>query len=275
MAHEGLAPAGPLSLGSAWTLDPLVLVPLALAAWLYWRGSLRVGLREACFAAGVASLFFALVWPLDALGERLFVAHMAQHLLLMNIAAPLLVLGAPVPAMLRAMPRSAQRALAQAAANRRWRAAWRRLSGIAVATAAQQAALWIWHTPRGIAAALADDAIHIAMHASLVAAALLFWTAVLRPASGRHWGSIAALLVTLKLNGMACIVLLIGGDALYRSYGDSGAAWGLSAAEDEALGWGLMMTIGTATYLAAAVLLTWRALASLEHAHAASRRRAA
>jgi putative membrane protein len=268
LAHDGLFEAhGRLTLASAWTLDPLVLVPLALAAWLYGRGSLRAGLREACFAGGLASLFFALVWPLDALGERLFSAHMAQHLVLMNVAAPLVVLGAPLAAMLRALPQRARRALARLGANRRWRAGWHAASSLVAATAAQQAVLWIWHTPGGIAAALESEPVHIAMHASLIAAALVFWTAVLRPASGKCWGSIAALLVTLKVSGVVCIALLIRGGTLYPAYGEAAAAWGLTPAEDEGIGWGLMMTSGTATYLAAALALAWRALASLERAH--------
>ena len=271
LTTAGPIPGAALALANAWwSLDPLALVPLALAVWLYWRGSLRAGLREACFAGGTVALFFALVWPLDALGERLFSAHMAQHLVLMNVAAPLIVLGAPLPAMLRAMPLRIRRALAQLGAGRRWRAGWHWLGNLGVATASQLAVLWIWHTPRGIAAALENDALQVTMHASLIAAALVFWTAVLHPAGNRQWGSIAALLVTLKLTGVACIAVLIGGDGLYLAYGESAARWGLSPAEDEAIGWGLMMTLGSATYLAAALALAWRGLASLERATSAS-----
>ncbi|HEX5611814.1 MAG TPA: cytochrome c oxidase assembly protein [Burkholderiales bacterium] len=270
-AHEGLVRSPQLTVATAWTVDPLALLPLALAAWLYWRGSLRAGPRQACFAAGMAAIFLALVWPLDALGERLFSAHMAQHLVLMNLAAPLLVLGAPVPAMLRALPRDMRSALARLGAGRRWRAGWQVLSHVACATVLQQAMLWTWHMPPAIAAALESDVLHIAMHASLLAAALVFWTAILRPSSGGTWGSIAALLFTLKISGLACIALLVREGTLYPVYGDSAAAWGLSPTEDEQLGWGLMMAMGAATYLAAALALSARALVSLERAHAGPR----
>jgi len=270
LAHQGSARSPQqLALASAWTLDPLVLVPLALAAWLYCRGSLRAGAREACFAAGMAGLFVALVWPLDALGERLFSAHMAQHMVLMNVAAPLVVLGAPVAAMLRALPPRARRTLALLGTARRWRVARRWFSGLAVATLLQQAALWIWHAPSGIAAALQNNAIHIAMHASLFVAALVFWTAVLRPAKGGYWRSIFALAVTLKLSGLACIALLVRDASLYGAYGQYAMAWGLSPAQDEQLGWILMMALGTATYLAAALALAARSLARLERATSA------
>lgn len=263
-AHDG-GHGEPLTLWNAWILDPLVLVPLALAAFLYWRGSLRFGAREACFAAGMAALFVSLVWPLDVLGEQLFSAHMAQHMVMMNIAAPLLVLGAPLAAMLRALPLRWRRALAALGAGRRWRAAWRWLSGAAAATLLQQALLWGWHTPRAVARSLESDPVHIVMHASLLAAALLFWTAVLRH---RQYGrAIAALLVTLKLTGVVCIMMLIQAGGLYAAYGASAAAWGLDAAQDEHLGWGIMMTIGTLTYLGAAVALAAAWLAALERTH--------
>jgi putative membrane protein len=249
---------------NAWTVDPLVLVPLALAAWLYWKGSLRFGTREACFAGGMVALFFALVWPLDVLGEHLFSAHMAQHLVLMNLAAPLLVLGAPLGAMLRALPLSWRRPLARLGAGRRWRAGWHVLSGVAAATVLQQLALWTWHTPRGVALALESDGVHVAMHASLLAAALLFWTAILRPRSGHYWAPIAGLLVTLKVSGVVCILLLIQPAGIYGAYGELAAAWGLTPSEDEHLGWGLMMVVGSASYLAAAVGLVAAAFASLE-----------
>jgi putative membrane protein len=261
--HDGQAP----SVWSAWTLDPLVLAPLVLAAFLYGKGSLRFGAREACFAAGMAALFFSLVWPLDVLGEQLFSAHMAQHLALMNVAAPLLVLGAPLAAMLRALPLGARRALARLGAARRWRTAWAALCGLTAATALQQLALWTWHTPRGVALALEIDAVHIAMHTTLLAAALLFWTAVLRPRSGRYWGSIAALVITLKVSGLVCIVLLLQPVAIYPAYGSLAAAWGLAPTEDEQLGWGLMMIVGSVSYLAAALTLAGASLARLERSY--------
>lgn len=245
-AHDGIVhPAGELTLWSAWTLDPLTLGLLGLAGFLYWRGARRAGTRATLFVAGMTCLFFALVWPLDVLGERLFSAHMAQHLLLMNVAAPLIVLGSPLSAMLRALPPAWRRPAARLVPR----------PGLVAATLLQLLALWVWHVPSAIALALESDAVHIAMHATLLAAALYFWTAVLRPREGRYWAPIAALLLTLKVTGMACIVLMIQPDSLYPGYGD---------AADEQVGWGIMMIVGTASYLGAAVTLAAAWLASLE-----------
>jgi putative membrane protein len=277
-AHDGANAPAATSLWNAWTLDPLVLVPLFCAAWLYWKGARGMSQRSsdrrtiacwqaASFAAGFMALFLALVWPLDVLGEQLFSAHMAQHLLLMNVAAPLIVLGAPTAPMLRAMGRDARRAVGRVAQSRGWRAVWRAISGVAAATVVQQLALWIWHTPSGLAAALGSDAVHIAMHISLLTVALLFWTAVLQPRRGL-WPSMLALLITLIVSGFASIVLLLHPEPLFAAYGDSAVAWGLTAAEDEHLGWGLMMLIGSVSYPLAAVALVASTLERLERGHA-------
>src|SRR5712675_1555873 len=90
-----------------WSWHPLVLICLALSAWLYikgiarlWRASTRgggVGTWEAAsFASGWIVLVLALVSPLHELGDELFSAHMVQHELLISVGAPLLVLGSPL-----------------------------------------------------------------------------------------------------------------------------------------------------------------------------------
>jgi putative membrane protein len=127
--------------------------------------------------------------------------------------------------------------------------------GLVSATLLQLLALWAWHVPSAISVALESEAVHIAMHATLLAAALYFWTAVLRPREGRYWAPIAALLLTLKVTGMVAIVLLIQPDSLYPAYAD---------AADEQVGWGIMMIVGTASYLGAAVTLAAAWLARLD-----------
>ena len=110
--------AGPRNwneLWRAWELEPVVVVSLVLTAWLYLRGVRRVwrqagighGVRRweaASFAGGWLALVVALVSPLHPWGNVLFSAHMMQHEVLMLVAAPLLVLGKPVVAFLKALP---------------------------------------------------------------------------------------------------------------------------------------------------------------------------
>src|SRR3954469_10857697 len=99
---------------ASWALHPWILLSLLLSVWVYWRGWRRLrttrpaqfpAWRLACFVAGLASLWIAIASPLDALGGMLLFAHMAQHLILMSVAPPLILLGAPVVPLLRGMPR--------------------------------------------------------------------------------------------------------------------------------------------------------------------------
>ena len=88
----------------SWTFDPWLLVPLEVCAILYLRGwwllhcqmpqRFTVG-RLVSFQAGLFALFLALASPLEALAHVLLQAHMAQHLVLMMVAPPLMVYGAP------------------------------------------------------------------------------------------------------------------------------------------------------------------------------------
>ena len=79
-------------------------MPLAAvvpAALLYYLGlRRRVGGRRArvdalLFAAGLGALAIALVSPLASLDGELFWAHMSQHVLLLAVAPPLILLGRP------------------------------------------------------------------------------------------------------------------------------------------------------------------------------------
>ncbi len=106
LAHGGPPPA-PADLWGAWSWEPSVLLALALAAWAYARGlralwrsaGLGRGVRTwqaAAYAGGLLTVFVALISPLDGLSSALFSAHMVQHLLLMLVAGPALILGAPL-----------------------------------------------------------------------------------------------------------------------------------------------------------------------------------
>jgi len=87
---------------------------LAAIAVLYARGWYRISKtlpslisawRRAAFAGGLIALWLALGSPLAELDEQLLTAHMAQHLLLMTVAAPLILLGAPSITLLHGLPR--------------------------------------------------------------------------------------------------------------------------------------------------------------------------
>ena len=92
------------SVMESWTLDPALLSLLALTALIYGRGWLKLrhqtperysSGQPLAFFAGLTSIFLAVSSPLDAFGNLLLIAHMIQHLLLMMVAPPLLLLSDP------------------------------------------------------------------------------------------------------------------------------------------------------------------------------------
>src|SRR5438552_4159492 len=94
------------AIASTWSLEPLVVLPLCVAAGLYLLGIHRLRLRQpsrgwkkarsVSFFTGIGVLFVALSSPIDAYSDRLLSVHMVQHLLLMQVACPFLLLGRPI-----------------------------------------------------------------------------------------------------------------------------------------------------------------------------------
>ncbi|HEV7992745.1 MAG TPA: cytochrome c oxidase assembly protein [Gemmatimonadaceae bacterium] len=255
-AHTGRAPE-PHDLWTSWTFAPAVIVGLVLAAWWYARGVRALwrhaapgrGIarwRAACFAAGVLTVAIALVSPIDALGSALFAAHMTQHMLLVVVAAPLLVLGDPGTASLWTLPIGARRRV-----GLWWRRArllpaiWRALRWPLVAWTLHVGALWLWHLPSLYDAALRDEGVHIAEHASFFLTALLFWYPLADPHPGRRFGVGVATLY-LFAAGLQCTMLgalmSFARRPWYVAHYGTTQPWGLSPLEDQQLA-GLIMWI--------------------------------
>lgn len=252
-----------------WTLDPWIVGPLLLAAWLFARGWRRLYARSGrgsgalrrrglLYAIGLAVLAAALVSPLHEAGERSFAAHMFEHELLMLVGAPLLVLAEPLAVMLWAFPSAGRRALAAAVAK--VAAPWRWLTGAVAATALQAAALWLWHAPVLFDRALASEGWHVAQHLSFLVAALLFWTAMLHR---RTPAGIAALclVATAIVSGALGALMAFATSPWYAGYASLGMApFGLTPAEDQQLAGLLMWVPGGLVHAGAALVLMRRLL---------------
>jgi putative membrane protein len=233
----------------------LALALLAYAYGLYRRsrvsGRGRASIARACaFTAGVGVLGVALASPLDALGDRSLAAHMAQHMLLMALAPPLLLLGRPGTVLPAAMPAVLMRPFMHA------RLALVRLPGIAsltspvASTILQGAVMWGWHLPAAMAAALHSEAVHYAMHASFLAAGLLFWHALMRTRqesteAGGAITSMAALVATMMQMGLLGALLTFADTPRYAHYAQQVAAHGLDPLSDQQLA-GLIMWVPSA-----------------------------
>src|SRR5258708_11111865 len=102
------------ALFSDWNIPPAVTCALFLVVVIYVAGWRRIRRsrpeqfppwRLGAFLGGIAAIFVAVASPLDTFSESLLFMHMTQHFVLMSIAPPLVVLGAPVVPMLRGLPR--------------------------------------------------------------------------------------------------------------------------------------------------------------------------
>jgi putative membrane protein len=248
-----------------WTLDPLGLAACLVAATAYAsrartlrrRGRPVPLPRIAAFAVGLVLLVLALVSPLDTIGEsRLFSVHMAQHLVIGDLAPLLLVLGLSGP-LLRPL-------LAV-----HWLWSLRALTHPLVALPLWAADLWLWHVPLLYDGALRHPAVHALEHASFLTGGLLLWTALLGLLPGPRWfgpGSRVAALGFVWVTGAALANLFLWSDRpYYAPYVDAPRTWGLSALADQRAGGGVMllemMLVGTVVFVAAG--LEWLAAPEL------------
>jgi len=259
------APLAPHDLWTAWSFEPQIALPLLLAAALYAAGVLRLARRAgwtarrrweaAAFATGWGTLVVALVSPLHPLGETLFSAHMAQHELLMVVAAPLLVLSRPLVPCLWALPIGWRRGLGALGRGGLGRL-WHGLTIPLVAFALHAVAIIAWHLPRLYDLALGSEAAHAAQHLSFLGTALLFWWSLAYGAAAEErWGAaIVWVTLTMAYTSALGVILTFAGSSLYPAYGARAAAWGLTALEDQQLA-GLIMWIPAGiAYLVAALL---------------------
>jgi cytochrome c oxidase assembly factor CtaG len=115
---------------ASWPFEPSILAGIAATGLLYWLG-LRYARAHGmaryhrwwhslAFAGGLLTLLIALESPLDTWADQLFWAHMVQHELLILVAAPLLLLGAPAMLFWRAVPLGARRATLRWGFRRGW-----------------------------------------------------------------------------------------------------------------------------------------------------------
>jgi cytochrome c oxidase assembly factor CtaG len=235
-------------------LDPLQLtLPTVLglgyarrALTLRRRGHPVPSPRVACFILGIAILAVALASPLHELGERRLSFHMAQHVLLGDLA-PLFLLAGLTGPLLR--PLLALGPLARL----------RALANPLVALPLWAANLVVWHLPVFYDAAVRHDAVHVLEHASFFAAGIALWLPVLETLPAPAWfgtGAKIAYVVGAWVVGsvLGNVLLWAAGSPLYGVYAHRA---GVDALEDQRLAGAVMLGEGLAV---AAAMLAWLAL---------------
>lgn len=257
-----------MELLSAWEFDPLVVVPLMLSGWIYARGLQRIwqeagpghGVRTweaAAFLVGWLALVLALVSPLHPWSNVLFSVHMTQHEILMLVVAPLVILGRPMIAVLKALPPGWPPRLMRWTRFRAMQLSWHVIRHPLAAWLIHMVALWVWHIPVLFAAALQNEFIHALQHLGFLLSALLFWWTVLEGSQGGMGYGVAVLyLFTTALHsGLLGALITLARVVWYPNYAGRTEPWGLAPLEDQQLG-GLIMWIPACTvYIVAGLVL--------------------
>jgi putative membrane protein len=259
-------PAGPHGLLSAWSFDPLVLTAVIASCWWYrtgvralWRSAGRGAVvsrwQVAAFAAAVGIVVVALISPLDPLSAALFSAHMAQHVLLTLVAAPLLVLSRPLQTMSWGLPSHMRRRLGRLEGRMRRLLAHPGLPGLGLALFSL--VFTLWHVPALYDGALVSDGIHALEHSTMLASALALWAPIIHPRRTHAGVGVVLLFVSLIVSGVLAALLVFSPTPWYAHAHTQD--WGLTRLADQQLAGAVMWVLGGAIYVIAGalVLMHW------------------
>ena len=248
---------------TSWTFPFWPTAGLLLTALLYLRGFRRIrrsrpllfpAWRAACFLAGLLSTWLALASPLNSLDSLLLLAHMTQHLILMSLAPPLLLLGSPAVPLLRALPRSVLRdGLSPFFRTPALRRVFHGLTNPVFAWLAMNLSYLGWHIPYFYELALRSPGWHEVEHACFLATSLLFWYPVIQPwpsaSRGSRWAILPYLVGADLVNTVFSASLSFSTHVIYPSYAAGPRIFGMSALADQAGAGALMWVIGSIFYL--------------------------
>ena len=229
---------------------------VAALTFLYvrrWREIDGSAGRLTSFLAGMALILIALCSPIDRLGEQLFLMHMVQHLLLLDLA-PILVLLGLTKVLLRPLTRRLVRIERRAGP----------LAHPVFAIVLYVATMAIWHIPAMYDAALEHPVLHVLEHVTFAIAGGLYWWHLLSPIRARRrlggMGPVVYMLATKVFVGLIGILLAFSPDAIYDFYERQPGYWGLSPGTDQSVG-GLIMALEQSIVMGVAlVFLFTRAL---------------
>ena len=254
---------------TSWSLDPKLAFGLIILVLVYLRGwrvlhrviSVRFPVwRLVAFLGGLAALCIAIASPLDAFSGLLLSAHMVQHFLLMFVAPPLILLGAPLLPLLRGLPRGfVHDGLGPFLTWSVLRRFGNALTHPAVCGLAMVVSLCGWHLPAAFDLALRSPGLHKLEHACFFGTSLLFWWPVVRPFPSRpHWPLWAIPLYLLAadvVNTVLCAILTFSDRPLYSAYETVPRLFGTTVLSDQVAAGVIMWIPGSVIFLVPATIL--------------------
>ena len=259
----------------AWTWPILPLAGIVATTAIYLRGwavarrtrpAELPGWRALSFCAGMLAIWLAIASPIDALDDFLLTAHMIQHFILMSVAPPLLVLGAPTVPLLRGLPRGLIKGpLHPLFASRGVQRVFHALSHPALIWLAMNAAYLGWHVPAAFELTFRSAGWHETEHMCFLLTNIAFWWMVLQPWPTHlrwpRWAAIPYLLTADLVNTMISALLTFSGKVLYPSYAAAPRISELSALQDQVAAGSEMWILNSLVFLIPAVAITMQVLA--------------
>src|SRR5450755_2264243 len=258
----------------SWSIPPAATFAIALSALVYLRGwwlLRRAGSpnippwRAVTFLLGLLSRWIALASNMDVFNSFVLTAHMLQHMILMMVAPPLILLGAPLVPMVRGLPIFAAREFAGPFLN--WSVARRvgsALTNPVVALLLMGVTMFAWHTPALYELALRSSAWHQTEHACFLVASLIFWWPVVQPWPSRaqwpRWAMVPYLLIADLQNTALSAILTFSDHTLYPLYSAVPRLFGFSALEDQVAAGATMWVVGSLAFVVPAIVIAVQCL---------------
>jgi cytochrome c oxidase assembly factor CtaG/ferredoxin len=261
---------------SSWNLDPWLLIPALVIGLLYARGwrrqqkraRHRFGLPQlVSFYAGLITVLFALISPLDTFAGWLLTVHMIQHLLLMMVAPPLILYGNPYLPLLAGMPRRFLKdGMAPFLASVTLRKVGRFVTHPVFCWTAFVFTSIAWHTPPMYQLALGSPTWHAVEHCCFLTTAMLFWSPIIQPypfaLQMPRWTMIPYLFLADFQNSALSAFLMFYERVVYPAYETVPRITSMSPLEDQASAGAIMWVAGSVFFLVPVGLITIKLLSS-------------
>jgi cytochrome c oxidase assembly factor CtaG len=251
----------------AWSFNPLLTVGLLALVVLYLQGRRRLvaggvvwpARRTAYFLSGVGALALALLSPVEAYDTVLFSVHVAQHMLLTMVAAPLLVLGAPITLALRVSRGTTRRRLVRVLHSPPVRVVGHPLVAWVLFT---MTLYGLYFSPL-FDLTLRRPLVHDLVHLHFLAAGLLFWWPVvgLDPSRWRlpHIARLLFVFLMVPFHAFLGVAILNSGRVLAPTLESFQRSWGPNPLADQHLGGAILWGAGDLIALGAVlgILISW------------------
>jgi putative membrane protein len=250
------------------TLTIVLTSAIYLCGWIRMLGTRRnqfTAWRLASFLSGMAALWISIGSPLDAFADLLLSAHMVEHLILMSLVPPLVLLGLPIVPLLRGLPRILRISIAGPLLRfQPLRRLVHYLVRPRIAWLAMNLTFLAWHAPAAYDFALEHELWHDFEHICFLLTSLLFWWCVLRPwpaAKRRHnWSILLYLIASDLVNTTLSAFLAFCNRTVYPYYVTHSNPFQIQPLSDQVLGAVLMWVFGSLAFLIPATTIAFRLL---------------